>query len=94
MGFRYFKKGDGLSMNVMIVAILCIVVLVVLVIIFVNGTNKAQKNIDSCLGGSICVDNDNSCVNEKGEKGITIASDCIMKSGGKGKFCCAIVGGS
>jgi len=92
MGFRYFKKGDGLSMNVMIVAVLCVIVLVVLVIIFVNGTGKAQKQLDSCLGGSVCINDENVCVNEKGEKGVTVASECKTKSGGDGKFCCATSG--
>jgi hypothetical protein len=92
-----FKKGEGLSMNVMIVAILCIIVLVVIVIIFVNGTNKGQKQLDSCIvPGSVCVDDQNQCCNEKGDKGVAVLSGCKGKDekGNDKGYCCSVVLGT
>lgn len=88
------KKGDGLSMNVVIITILCLVVLVVLVIIFINGTNKSQKQLDSCLGGSTCVDSKSECCDENGGAGVLLESDCYKDDQQKGKYCCSVIGGT
>lgn len=92
MGFSIskYKRGDGLSMNVMIVAILCIVVLVVMVIIFVRGTGNAQNNLDKCYIGE-CVASASECCNEKGNKGVITESAGKCDSSGN-KLCCAVTG--
>jgi hypothetical protein len=80
------KKGEGLSMNVMIVAILCIIVLVVLVMIFFKGTDGADKTLSSCLIGK-CISNPDDCKNPDGSKGVVTESTGKCNSAGN-KYCC------
>lgn len=42
---KIFKKGQGLSLNVIIVAALALIVLVVLVVIFTQQTGQFQKGV-------------------------------------------------
>jgi hypothetical protein len=59
------KKGDGLSMNVIIIAILALLVLVVLTLIFIQQMDKASTQTNAiCLTqaiGAKCVDTAVGC---------------------------------
>ena len=47
------KRGQGLPLNVLIIAILVVIVLVVLVTIFLSGTAGLTKTIRDIFGGTI-----------------------------------------
>jgi hypothetical protein len=90
------KRGDGLSMNVIVVTILCLVVLIVLIIIFVKGADKAEGVFDSCMMGSICVRSESDCKNVDDESGTVIKTDKKCKIASEtspsGEYCCRVNG--
>ncbi|PLW79522.1 hypothetical protein C0585_07440 [Candidatus Woesearchaeota archaeon] len=50
------KKGQGMSMNVIIIAVLALLVLVILSVIFTTKMRDTRKNVDSCENnGGECV---------------------------------------
>jgi len=50
------KKGQGLSLNVVILAILAIVVLVFLIFMVTTRTAKFEQTAESCVGkGGVCI---------------------------------------
>jgi len=58
-----FKKSQGMSINIIIIAIIALLVLLVLSYIFVGKISEVRKGIDSCekAGGSckaICGENE------------------------------------
>jgi hypothetical protein len=57
------KKGQGLPVNVIIIAVVGLVVLFVLIAIFVKFSGSAQDNLGDCKNkGGVCRD---SCVPDK-----------------------------
>lgn len=90
------KKGDGMSINIVVVAVLALVVLVILLAIFSNkmrvgskGQDDAQKNLQS----NICSDTVEgrsyycspvSCTSGPGKRLQDNYIDCPKESG----FCC------
>lgn len=90
------KKGDGMSINIVVVAVLALVVLVVLLAIFSNkmrtgakGQDDAQKNLQS----NVCSDTVDgrsyycspvSCAAGSGKRLQDNYIDCPKESG----FCC------
>jgi hypothetical protein len=85
------KKGDGLSMNVIIIAILALLVLVVLTLIFVKQMDKTNTQAEGiCLTqaiGAKCIDGaTGTCAkyNLVDAKG-TAFTDCNYNAG---KKCC------
>lgn len=48
-----FKRGQGLSMNVIIIAAIALLVLVILAVIFIGRMGTTAKNIDKCQGQCI-----------------------------------------
>ena len=73
------KKGQGLSLNTIIIAIIVLIVLVVLVMIFTGYFGKIfTPSVSSCVtqGGS-CVDTATACQTSFGDQGRTVqAKDC------------------
>lgn len=51
------KKGQGLSMNVIIIAALALIVMVVLTVVFMGKMGDNRRSIDQCENnGGVCVD--------------------------------------
>lgn len=82
------KKGDGLSLNVIILAVIALLILIVLSVILLRGTGNFNKGVNACDGG---------CVFEKVECAqgyVGIPSSCTTLGGQKGNFCCTNIEGS
>lgn len=64
------KRGEGLSMNVIIIAILALLVLVVLSLMFIDRMNTTQEGVESiCLvefatSGATCENSEITCADE------------------------------
>jgi len=68
------RKGQGLSLNVVILAILALVVLIVLVSIFSKQTGKSVNILESCAGrGGEC--RSNGCLDGEFKLGTVECSD-------------------
>lgn len=51
------KKGQGLTLNTIIVAALVLIVLVILVLIFTGRMGITRKQVDTCVNnGGVCLD--------------------------------------
>jgi hypothetical protein len=80
-------KGQGISINVIIIAALALLVLVVLAVIFVNRTDIFVKNTEGVkfctetLGGECKTPVDNSC-------GPNMMKIGVCSEGENGQFCC------
>lgn len=64
------RKGDGLSLNVIVVALIALIVLVVLVVVFSSKMGNFTKGINSC--------------EDKGGKPISTSTayqDCVAQGG-------------
>ncbi len=76
-------KGDGLSLNVIVIAVIAILVLVVLAVIFFNQMGTFDRGVTSCSGQ--CVLEANSC---QSQTPIAIPMSCELPGGGSGNYCC------
>ena len=78
------KKGDGLSMNVIIIAILALLVLVVLTLIFVKQMDKTSTQTDAiCLvtaAGARCAETnpDAATLKDANPDGKKRFTDCAL----------------
>ncbi len=52
------KKGQGMSLNVIIIATLGLLVLVILAAVFVGRTGVFTKSVDRCSGNCVAAKND------------------------------------
>lgn len=79
------KKGQGISMNVIIIAALALLVLVVLSIIFLGRTGSWSKDTVNCVqNGGTCAD---SCDSTQGFSAYPAwKSSCVDE--GTGDMCC------
>jgi hypothetical protein len=84
------KKGQGMSMNVIIIAALALIVLVVLGVIFMGKASNFRKTTDTCsANGGVCTDNAVGCQTgnyEKEVSGVCFAPD--GKTPDSSKVCC------
>jgi hypothetical protein len=56
------KRGQGISMNVIIIAAIALLVLVVLSVIFLSRSGLfARETVNCRQNGGVCVDNDEAC---------------------------------
>jgi hypothetical protein len=83
------KKGQGMSMNVIIIAALALIVMVVLIVIFMGRMGGTRATLESCSSaGGNCVDA-GSCLEinyQKEVKGACLQAD--QKTIDTGKVCC------
>ena len=80
------KKGQGISMTVIIVAAIALMVLVVLSIIFLGRIGIWSEKISACeQNGGVCVTNEEDCT---GEYSRIISETCKDN-----KVCCLTIGG-
>lgn len=95
------KKGESMSLNVIIVAAIALIVLVILVLIFTGKIRLFTKEINDCgKNGGSCVDianynsGDDACKAWGGDYATSKLADCIkVDSAGKeirdaSKVCC------
>jgi hypothetical protein len=76
------KKGQGLSLNTIIIAILALLVLVVLVLIFTGQITITIGDMNKCSSrGGTCMA---SCVDESGKALISMTGTCSGE-----QVCCA-----
>ena len=79
------SKGQGISMNVIIIAALALLVLVVLSIIFLGRTGQwSSQTVDCVTNGGTCMD---SCADQPGYKHYP-AWDGSCQEGGSTQVCC------
>ena len=71
------KKGQGLSMNVIIIAALALLVLVILAIIFIGRMGTTTRGVDQCKGS--CVATEQECQGQYQK----ISSEPCYKTGAK-----------
>ena len=84
---RFNKKGQGLSMTVIVVAALALLVLVVLAVIFIGRMGKTASEVDQCKGSCIDADLAQEQCTGRYQK---ITSDPCLDSAGKptDQVCC------
>ncbi len=90
---RINKRGDGLSLNVIILAVIALLVLIVLSYMVINNTGKFNKGVNSCGSNSRCVPDKDACT-EPGE--VAIPSGCtegLSGNSGAGGYCCTKITG-
>ena len=77
-----FKKGQGISINVIVIAAIALLVLVILAILVLTAGKNVNEGKDKCivLGGT--------CKQTCDTTEIAGATDC----GGNTPYCCAIIG--
>jgi hypothetical protein len=82
------KKGQGLSVNTIVVAALAVTILVILVLVFVSNINKTNQGINNCenKGYECVVDKKLGCT---GKGGVIQIWDC-PDVGSQKQFCCAL----
>lgn len=86
----HVRKGQGLSMNVIIIAALALLVLVILSMIFMSRTSNFVTESKSCTqNGGTCVDIDESCPAGMTEKNVGNIA-CLDNQGNQldEKKCC------
>ncbi|MFH1054013.1 MAG: hypothetical protein V1740_06365 [Candidatus Woesearchaeota archaeon] len=77
------KKGQGLSLNTIIIALLVLIVLVALVLIFTGRINLFRGGLKDCAGE--CMQTATGCSN--GKIGYYL-KDCSGVGGEGGDYCC------
>ena len=79
-------KGQGLSLNVVIIAVLCILVLVVLAFILITRSNSFNTSVQTCNG--VCAFSSNECA-AQGMPSMPVTS-CSDDTGvvEGARFCC------
>ena len=82
------KKGDGLSLNVIVLAVLALLVLVILAIIVLRGAGNFNSGVNSCDGG--CVYDKSDCKTGY----VAVPSSCSVAGGQAGKYCCTNINGN
>ena len=82
------KKGDGLSLNVIVMAVIAVLVLAVLSFIFINNIQQTDKGLRSCASNE-CVTSASQC---SGEFPIPVPQACQTGGGSTGNFCCVAIG--
>ena len=81
------KKGQGMSLNVVIIAILALLVLVILSIILVGRTGWFNKGSLTCENnGGQCVEQAEDCTGETSR--IAYDYTCKVAEGDPAKVCC------
>ncbi|HLP79369.1 MAG TPA: hypothetical protein VK158_01935 [Acidobacteriota bacterium] len=84
------KRGDGLSMNVIVMAVIALLILVILSFIVLRGTGGVSKEIDRC-DSNYCVQSKDQCAQiGDGYTYVAIAKNCI--GGGQQAYCCTRLG--
>ncbi len=81
------KKGQGLSMNVIIIAVLALIVLVLLIVIFSGKMGQFRSGVSTC-GGTKCAELATDCA--ENENPIYL-SGCDANNDGEpdgGNYCC------
>jgi hypothetical protein len=62
MTFSIDRKGQGMPLNVIIIAVICLLVLIVIIFIFTGKTGQFKKGVDSCVSrGGTCQTGDQTC---------------------------------
>jgi hypothetical protein len=84
------KKGDGLSLNVIVMAVIAVLVLAVLSFIFINNIQQTDQGLKSCASNQ-CVTSASQC---GGEYPIPVPQACNDGGGSEGNYCCVKLGGS
>ena len=59
------KKGQGLSLNVIIIAAIALIVLVILSVIFIGRLGRTTTQVEQCPG--VCIDDSGDCKVDVGE---------------------------
>jgi hypothetical protein len=79
-----FKKGQGISINVIVIAAIALLVLVILAILVLTAGKNVNEGKDKCivLGGTCKAYNECGAGQE-----IADATDCVSP-----QVCCAVVG--
>jgi hypothetical protein len=55
-------KGQGMPLNVIIIAVICLLVLIVLIFIFTGKTGQFSKGVDTCASrGGVCQTSAETC---------------------------------
>ena len=78
------KKGDGLSLNVIVMAILAIIVLAVISFMLIKGTNDFGDGTSTCPGGT---DNCVFTISECDDRPY-VSRTCDMGGSQTGNYCC------
>lgn len=88
------KKGQGLSMNVIIVAALALLVLVILSVVFTSKMRDTRQNIDACESNNgICYDpsiDPEACSGTYDKKNAPFV--CKQNDGNSGPYECCLKG--
>lgn len=83
------KKGQGMSMNVIIIAALALMVLVVIGVVFMSKTINFRKQTDTCsANGGVCIDKTIGCNADNYEKETTGVCFTDGKTADPAKVCC------
>ncbi len=80
------KRGDGLSLNVIILAVIALLVLVILSYMVLSNTGKFNKGVNSCGANADCVADKSAC-NQPGYIAIPANCNTNGNSGASG-YCC------
>lgn len=82
------KRGDGLSLNIIVIAVVALLILVILAVIVLRGTGNFSKGVNAC---------DDGCVFEKSECAsgfVAVPSSCTVGTNGpRGNYCCTNIDG-
>ena len=71
------KKGQGISLETIIIAIIVLIVLVVLILVFTGRFSLFNKGLDQCPPGpSYCVDSSIECSNNFGRDYLPSPMNC------------------
>jgi hypothetical protein len=92
-------KGQGMPLNVIIIAVICLLVLIVLIFIFSGKAGQFKKGVDSCESkGGICVNSQDLCSGPQlGTVGADISCDnnkngVLNEGTADGIICCLPLG--
>jgi hypothetical protein len=91
------KKGQGLSLNVIIIAAIALIVLVILSVIFIGRAGKTTNQVEQCPGQCIDGENSNDCKEAFGEYYMHATDKSCFDTTDNTKtdeICCVGVGGS
>lgn len=79
---RHSSKGQGLSLNTIIIAILVVLVLVVLVAVFVGRIGNTEEQLQSCGAyGGQCFDSCSDSFTDVDAKGCGTDQKCCVRKG-------------
>ncbi|MBS3176892.1 hypothetical protein J4457_06680 [Candidatus Woesearchaeota archaeon] len=85
------KKGQGLPLNVIVIAAIVLVVMVVLITIFIGSTGKTGRELAECGNkGGQCLQG-TTCDTNAGWAPVP-GADCLTEAGAPEQICCAYVG--